>query len=99
MRVFVNIPFDDLVEGVHREIGERFSCDSDRAEYLRKCAIVEILGEDSTPEHHPEAEEETKPKSVPEVKAEAKAEAKPEKKPARARTRTKAKAKAKTTKR
>lgn len=97
MRVFVNIPFDDLVEGVHREIGERFSCDSDRAEYLRKCAIVEILGDDSTPEHHPEAEEEAKPKAVPEVKAEAKAEAKPEKKPARARTRTKAKAK--TTKR
>ena len=91
MRVFVNIPFDDLVEGVHREIGERFSCDSDRAEYLRKCAIAEILGDDSTPEHHPEAEEETKPKAVPEVKAEAKAEAKPEKKPARARTRTKAK--------
>lgn len=91
MRVFVNIPFDDLVEGVHREIGERFSCDSDRAEYLRKCAIVEILGDDSTPEHHPEAEEETKPKAVPEVKAEAKAESKPEKKPARARTRTKAK--------
>ena len=91
MRVFVNIPFDDLVEGVHREIGERFSCDSDRAEYLRKCAIVEILGDDSTPEHHPEAEEETKPKAVPEVKAEAKVEAKPEKKPARARTRTKAK--------
>ena len=97
MRVFVNIPFDDLVEGVHREIGERFSCDSDRAEYLRKCAIVEILGDDSTPEHHPEAEEETKPKAVPEVKAEARAEAKPEKKPARARTRTKAKTK--TTKR
>lgn len=97
MRVFVNIPFDDLVEGVHREIGERFSCDSDRAEYLRKCAIVEILGDDSTPEHRPEAEEETKPKAVPEVKAEAKAEAKPEKKPARARTRTKAKTK--TTKR
>lgn len=97
MRVFVNIPFDDLVEGVHREIGERFSCDSDRAEYLRKCAIVEILGDDSTPEHHPEAEEETKPKAVPEVKAEVKAEAKPEKKPARARTRTKAKTK--TTKR
>lgn len=97
MRVFVNIPFDDLVEGVHREIGERFSCDSDRAEYLRKCAIVEILGDDSTPEHHPEAEKETKPKAVPEVKAEAKAEAKPEKKPARARTRTKAKTK--TTKR
>ena len=97
MRVFVNIPFDDLVEGVHREIGERFSCDSDRAEYLRKCAIVEILGDDSTPEYHPEAEEETKPKAVPEVKAEAKAEAKPEKKPARARTRTKAKTK--TTKR
>ena len=97
MRVFVNIPFDDLVEGVHREIGERFSCDSDRAEYLRKCAIVEILGDDSTPEHHLEAEEETKPKAVPEVKAEAKAEAKPEKKPARARTRTKAKTK--TTKR
>ena len=97
MRVFVNIPFDDLVEGVHREIGERFSCDSDRAEYLRKCAIVEILGDDSTTEHHPEAEEETKPKAVPEVKAEVKAEAKPEKKPARARTRTKAKTK--TTKR
>lgn len=97
MRVVANIPFDDLTEGVHRETGERFSCDPDRAEYLRKCAIVEILGDDSTPEHHPEAEEETKPKAVPEVKAEAKAEAKPEKKPARARTRTKAKAK--TTKR
>lgn len=93
MRVVANIPFDDLTEGVHRETGERFSCDPDRAEYLRKCSIVEILGEDSTPEHHPEAEEETKPKAVPEVKAEAKAEAKPEKKPART------KEKAKTTKR
>lgn len=50
MRVVANIPFDDLTEGVHRETGERFSCDPDRAEYLRKCAIVEILGEDSKPE-------------------------------------------------
>lgn len=50
MRVVANIPFDDLNEGVHRESGERFSCETDRAEYLRKCAIVEILGEDSEPE-------------------------------------------------
>ena len=59
MRVVANIPFDDLTEGVHRETGERFSCDTDRAEYLRKCAIVEILGEDSKPEKPARAESRT----------------------------------------
>lgn len=60
MRVVVNIPFDDLTDGVHRETGERFSCDTDRAEYLRKCAIVEILGEDSEPEKPARARSRTK---------------------------------------
>lgn len=60
MRVIANIPFDDLTEGVHRETGERFSCDPDRAEYLRKCAIVEILGEDSEPEKPARAKSRTR---------------------------------------
>lgn len=60
MRVVANIPFDDLTEGVHRETGERFSCDPDRAEYLRKCAIVEILGEDSEQEKPARAKSRTR---------------------------------------
>lgn len=60
MRVVANIPFDDLTDGVHRETGERFSCDPDRAEYLRKCAIVEILGEDSEPEKPARAKSRTR---------------------------------------
>ena len=38
----VLIPFLDLKEGVSREVGDTFSCDDERGEYLKKLFLVSV---------------------------------------------------------
>ncbi len=46
IKVEVMKPFEDLSEGIAREVGDTFSCEKERAEYLVSLALVKAIGED-----------------------------------------------------